>query len=122
MYKIVSSNYFLYFMMLCTVSNTIFLTLDSYPKRDIGNYVELINEYYTIIFVIEFFMKLLGLGIKGYFLDAFNILDCSIVVISVVDIIISNTSNSSNASIVIAIRAFRVISLFKLARTWRRFH
>jgi hypothetical protein len=66
-------------------------------------------------------MKLIGLGIKGYFLDAYNLLDCAIVVASVVDIIISNSS-SNNTSFVSAIRAFRVISLFKLARTWRRFH
>jgi hypothetical protein len=67
-------------------------------------------------------MKLLGLGIKGYFLDAFNILDCAIVVGSAIDIIISNSIERNNDSFVTAMRAFRVISLFKLARTWKRFH
>jgi hypothetical protein len=67
-------------------------------------------------------MKLIGLGFKGYVLDAFNILDCAIIMASVIDIIISNSFEKNNTSFVTAMRAFRVVSLFKLARTWKRFH
>jgi|LauGreDrversion4_2_1035121.scaffolds.fasta_scaffold1026748_1 hypothetical protein len=67
-------------------------------------------------------MKLLGLGIKGYFLDPFNILDCSILIATSIDIIISNSSERNDKNFVVAIRAFRNISIFKLARTWKRLH
>jgi voltage-gated sodium channel len=42
---------------------------------------------FSAIFIIEMFVKLIGLGFRHYFQDTFNILDCFIVIASIFDII-----------------------------------
>jgi len=69
-------------------------------------------------------IKLLGMGFKLYFRDKFNIFDCFIVVISTVDIVILVTLSStfSGRGFISALRAFRMLRVFKLAKSWQKFH
>lgn len=68
-------------------------------------------------------LKLMGLGFKYYFRDAFNILDSIIVFTSIIDMGLAySKSESTNPNIGTSLRGFRVLSLFKLAKTWQRFN
>lgn len=51
------------------------------------NLFDLINNIFSGIFVLEMIIKLIGLGIKGYVRDYFNIFDCIIVLIGIADVI-----------------------------------
>lgn len=67
-------------------------------------------------------IKLIGLGFKEYASDGFNVFDCVIVVISVVELLLSlsNVEFSSNGAISV-FRAVRLLRVFKLARSWTSF-
>lgn len=67
-------------------------------------------------------IKLLGLGFKEYSQDGFNIFDCTIVVISVVEYMIKLLKiNFSSGGALSALRAVRLLRVFKLARSWVSF-
>lgn len=95
--------------------NTIVLAMDKYPGG-YGKSLENLNYVFTTFFILEMLLKLLGLGLIGYFTDPYNIFDCVIVVSSAVDLIVSLVVQRESSSLVIAIRAFRLMRLFKLAK------
>jgi hypothetical protein len=72
--------------------NTIVLATDKYPDWDVGmlDFLHLTNTIFTIIFTAEVVFKLIGLGVRGYISDRFNIFDCIIVIISLVDMIMTS--------------------------------
>ena len=109
------------FIMTCIIANTCILAMDGYPHSYIASNLKTIDYFFASVFIIELVLKLIALGVKLYFLDPFNILDCIIVMVTVVDIIVNLNSNSS-ANMGTALRGLRVIGLFRLAKTWKRFH
>ena len=46
------------------------------------------NWFFTFVFVVEMFMKILALGMSGYLDDKWNQLDMVIVILSVIGIIL----------------------------------
>ena len=56
----------------------------------------------------------MGLGIREYIRDAFNIFDSVVVAISLVELVIGGGGGSA----VSALRAFRLFRIVKLARSW----
>jgi hypothetical protein len=69
-----------------------------------------VNLVFTIIFTLEVVLKLLGLGIKGYGQDYFNLFDALIVVISIAEMFAAEGGPLS------ALRAFRLFRIFKIFR------
>jgi voltage-dependent calcium channel L type alpha-1D len=80
-----------------------------------------VNSFFSVVFIVELILKLLGLGFRHYFQDPFNGFDCFIVTTSFADLIISNIGVETNINALTALRTFRLIRLFKLARTWKQF-
>jgi hypothetical protein len=52
------------------------------------------NTAFFGIFLIEMIIKLIGFGFKQYFVDSYNSFDAFIVLVSVIDICISNLAGS----------------------------
>jgi voltage-dependent calcium channel L type alpha-1D len=77
--------------------------------------------------VVEIILKLLAFGIKSFFKGSwFNTFDLLIVISSLIDIIIANvviqkSSMKKSGSVITALRGFRLLRIFKLARSWKRF-
>ncbi|XP_036593864.1 sodium channel protein type 11 subunit alpha [Trichosurus vulpecula] len=100
---------------ICIIVNTVFMAMEHYKKEqafdhmlNVGNYV------FTGIFVAEMFFKIIALDPYYYFLRPWNIFDSIIVVLSLVEIIITNVANS-NLSL---LRSLRLLRVFKLAKSW----
>ncbi len=92
--------------------------------------LENLNFMFFFIFLFEVLIKLTGLGFSAFFYDGFNIFDLIIILISCVDSIfkiilaVSLSQMESNRAIKSAlstIRAFRLLRIFKLATTWKKF-
>lgn len=70
-------------------------------------------------------IKLIGLGLKNYLLDRFNIFDAIIVILSLVDFSINVAGvipeDDENSGIFSAFRAMRILRVIKLARKWKAF-
>ena len=127
-HEILESQYFNGFIIAAIVSNTLILSLDKYPidlKR--VEVLEKLNYLFTAIFVVEIIIKLLAFGFKTFFKGSwFNSFDLLIVIGSLVDIIIANavldeSENKRSGSVITALRGFRLLRVFKLARSWKRF-
>ena len=74
---------------MCIILNTIVLGFDGYPaKVEVSIFIEHINMFFILIFVIEMILKMIGIGFKMYFKDAANIFDFIVVVISMVDVVL----------------------------------
>jgi hypothetical protein len=72
------------------IFNAVMLSLDSYPENSqITFYTDKLNLAFTVFFIIEMVIKLLGYGLREYFADGYNIFDCLIVLASIVEIFIS---------------------------------
>jgi hypothetical protein len=66
--------------------------------------------------------KLVGLGFKEYAEDSFNLFDCTVVVISLVESAIAWIGvEGGGGSGISALRAVRLLRVFKLARSWNSF-
>jgi hypothetical protein len=68
-------------------------------------------------------IKLIGLGIKFYVKDKYNLFDFILVLISTIDIILSGLKGKklSGSKALLALRAFRLLRIFKLAKSWKSF-
>jgi hypothetical protein len=81
------------------------------------------------IFFFEMVTKLIGLGLKAYLYDPYNIFDAVIVSLSTIDTVIYILSewfgfagDTAAHSLLQAVRTFRLLRIFKLASTWKRFN
>ena len=107
----------------CIVINTVLLACDRFPiSKGDTNELEFYNNILSWIFIIEMFIKMIGLGLKDYVADSFNIFDCSVVMISIVEQIIGWIGvNMGSGGAISALRAIRLLRVFKLARSWTSF-
>jgi len=66
--------------------NTVVLAIDDFPQSVQKEHtLAIFNEFFTWAFFAEMLMKLLGLGIKNYVRDNFNLFDAVVVLFSLVD-------------------------------------
>lgn len=68
-------------------------------------------------------LRLIGLGLKVYLKDGFNIFDGLIVILSCTEWFLGRFNQATNAknkqkSLFIALRSFRMIRIFKIVRSW----
>lgn len=74
---------------MCIIYNTYLLSCDQYPiTREQMSRNEFLNETMSWIFFSEMMIKILGLGFKEYAADNFNVFDCSVVMVSLIEYII----------------------------------
>ena len=63
--------------------------MDRYPQLTAeDNLLEILNIVFYTIFLAEMLIKITGLGFKKYIKNYFNSFDCTIVIISSIDVII----------------------------------
>lgn len=67
-------------------------------------------------------IKIIGLGLKEYLRDTFNLFDAIIVVFSIGEFIYSMFYVDSNggSGALTAFRAFRLLRIFKLTKRWKK--
>ena len=86
--------------------------------------LKILNNVFVWVFTVEMLAKMIGLGLQNYARDKFNLFDCLIVIVSLVDFTLSITIGSegeSDSGIMSAFRALRLLRVVKLARHWKAF-
>ena len=116
---------FTMFITILIVLNTVVLAFDSYPvntdRQEIANQI---NDVIIWLFFAEMIIKLIGMGVKEYTRDPFNIFDAILVIISLADFIlmqIPEISENGSGGALSAFRGIRLLRVFKLARSWKSF-
>ena len=79
--------------------------------------LESANTIFVVIYLLEMLLKSFGLGIKAYCLSIFNLFDAFLVIVSFVEIGLSEQTDS-NLSALVVLRGLRVFRVLKLASTW----
>lgn len=114
---LVGSSLFNYFMTLCIALNTLVLALNHYGiDQDMASVLDTANLTFTIIFAAEMGLKIIGLGVIGYFRDKMNDFDCIIVTFSIIELVFLS---GSGLSALRALRVFRAFRAFRVARLFR---
>jgi len=112
-YDIQASQLFSRIVITAIIANTAVLGWDRYPiSDDEAAKLELANTVFTFLFLVEFIVKVSGLGPKGYVSEPFNVFDGIIVVSSLVELAIGGGG---------ALRALRMLRMFKiinLSKEW----
>ena len=114
-------NFGIYFLIL---GNTVTLALYRYDQSDLQTrMLEICDIIFVWAFFVEMIMKLIGLGVRKYLRDNFNIFDGVIVIISLVDfsITLANDSDDNEGGILNVFRALRLLRVIKLGRKWTNF-
>ena len=94
--------------------NTLCLALESYEQADwMVTLLDAANLFFTIVFLLEMLIKLLGLGFSDYAKDNFNLFDAFIVIMSYVEIFLPGEDSSLSV-----LRAFRLLRIFKIIKSW----
>lgn len=82
------------------------------------------NIVFFVFFFFEMIIKLVGLGPVTYIKDSYNVFDCLVVTLSIVDVSLSYSTPQDDINngrgAISAFRAFRLLRVFKLAKSWRR--
>ena len=107
-------------MTLCVLVNTIGMGMEAYDmdaklKADL----DLMNDIFTWIFIVELVIKLLARGVKKYVSEKFNLLDGGVVLLSIVEIIMNSVGGGGGAGNLQAFRTVRVFRTFRVLRVTR---
>ena len=101
------------FIVLCIFCNTVVLAAEHHGQSEIQNEISTwANFVFTIIFGIEFVLKLIALNPVRYIKDGFNVLDGLIVIISFVELGLGGDGTFT------VFRAFRLLRVFKLLKNF----
>ena len=113
------------FISISIIVNTIILALDSYPVNiKLQMFIEWANIMFTVIFLFECGVRMLGYGAKIYFKDVANLFDFIVILFSLADLVslyLSQTAGSSGMNAIQTLRVFRLLRVFKLAKIWSEF-
>ena len=111
----VSSSFFDNLMTVAVAINTIVLALDHHGiSKDEEKTLTDMNFYFTIIFITEMGLKLIGLGPVAYLQDKMNYLDGMVVILSIFEL-----AFLSGGGALSAFRAVRIMRTFRVLRVAR---
>ena len=117
------SNFMENFLLVAVMLNTCVLAMDGLFTSDesialLGKF----NLVFTIIFIVEMGLKILGFGIKGYVGDKMNLFDALIVLLSIVELVMpssDSTGEEEEQTKGSAVSAFRTVRIFRIFRALR---
>ena len=119
--RVVKSNIYENFFILCVVVNTVILTMDHYGiEISESNTLQSFNYVFTMIFSVEMGLKIIAIGIVKYIQDKMNYLDGSVVILSLVEVIVSSGGGALSAFRTVRIfRTFRVLRVARILKTMK---
>lgn len=105
-------------MTVCVFANTIILSMDRYGiDANTQSILTSFNTFFTIIFSVEMFLKIFGIGIVKWLRDKMNYMDGFIVILSLVELIFMSGSGAFSAFK--SIRMLRTLRVLRVARLLR---
>lgn len=119
-HNVVTSKYFDLAIAAVIGLNVITMALEYYMMPIALEYaLKIFNYFFTAVFILESFMKLVALGFKIYLKEKWNQLDVLIVVLSVVGIVLEELETNIipiNPTIIRVMRVMRIARVLKLLK------
>ncbi|XP_053327227.1 sodium channel protein type 2 subunit alpha-like [Spea bombifrons] len=100
---------------ICIILNTIFMAMEhAHMTTHFKNMLTVGNQVFTGIFAAEMVFKLIALDPYYYFQKGWNIFDCLIVCLSLIEFLFPDKKTGGFS----ILRSFRLLRVFKLAKSW----
>jgi hypothetical protein len=116
---------FEYFFILIVLLNCVILVLNSFGlSYETQNTLDILSQYINYIFIAEMAFKIFAFGLKKYCKDIMNLLDGTVVLITVFETIynyILSENGSSNLKALKTIRLLRTLRILRITRLLRKF-
>lgn len=104
-----------YFILCLVIVNTLLIFIQEFQLN--GNILDYFEPLFTILFVVEMFVKIKSFGFSKYISDAWNRLDFILVILSIPSLaILFFNDNTFQFNILLTLRIFRVFKFFRLIR------
>ena len=119
MHEIAVSRNFENFIFGCICFNVLLLTLSWYgSSQKQTKIIDNINKSLLGVYIVEFVIKIIAFGF-GYFREGWNLLDFSVVLAAVVELLLEEFSNHNGSATLAIIRCFRIVRVMKLIRNFK---
>ena len=108
--------------MAAVLANTAVMALASYGITvELAANLDSANLFFTWFFICEMVLKFAAIGVRKYFADKMNFLDCGIVSLSIMEMILTAVSGGAggNLSAFKTIRVLRTLRVLRIARLLR---
>ncbi|XP_058804886.1 voltage-dependent T-type calcium channel subunit alpha-1G isoform X2 [Phymastichus coffea] len=119
-HNVVTSKYFDLAIAAVIGLNVVTMAMEFYMMPKALTYaLKIFNYFFTAVFILESFMKLIALGIHLYLKDKWNQLDIGIVILSVVGIVLEEVESKIipiNPTIIRVMRVLRIARVLKLLK------
>ncbi|XP_076312220.1 voltage-dependent T-type calcium channel subunit alpha-1G-like [Tachypleus tridentatus] len=119
-HNIVTSKYFDLAIAAVIGLNVVTMAMEFYMMPlELVYALKIFNYFFTAVFILEAFMKVLALGIRRYLKDRWNQLDVVIVILSIVGIILEEMESEVipiNPTIIRVMRVLRIARVLKLLK------
>lgn len=121
MLKIVAkSSIFDHSMLISVLMNTFVMASEAHENtKDFKDKLESANLVFTYIFIFEMGIKLLSIGPKKYVMETMNIIDGSVVLLSIVELSMTTGGDGSQLSAFRTIRILRTLRVLRVVRILR---
>ena len=106
-------------ILLVILLNAVIIFLEEFNIKNEALYI--MDIACTVIFVIEMIVKHMKLGIKGYWSTGWNILDGTLVILSIPSLLSLITTIEFDLSILLILRLFRVLRFFRVIHFFPNF-
>ena len=107
-------------MLISVLLNTIVMSMDRYDLEEYEkNILEDFNSFFTWIFIIEMSMKLTAIGPKKYVSEVMNIVDGSVVWLSIIEMVLAGDGEQGSLQAFRSIRIFRTFRVLRVVRILR---
>ena len=91
------------------MGNTISLGVTWYGEpKGVTYSILALNYFFSSVFILEAILKLVGLGVKPFFKDNWNVFDFTVVLVTIIAEIVSQAGGSEIGAAVNFVRAIRV--------------
>nr|BAA13136.2 voltage-dependent calcium channel [Heterololigo bleekeri] len=116
--KCVKTQGFYWFVIILVFLNTLCVASEHYGQAEWHTEFLYVMEFaFLALFMSEMLIKMYGLGVRLYFQSSFNIFDCVVILVSIIEVIWSAIKDGSSFGIS-TLRALRLLRMFKVTRYW----
>ena len=119
--RLVTSDSFSHMATFLVLTNMALMCMPYHGMSDgYASKIERVSTTISLIFMLEMFLKLLGLGCIGYWSDKWNMLDGTIVSLSIFEMIMTALASGTGIklSFLRMLRLLRVLRVLRLMRSW----
>ncbi|XP_053175429.1 sodium channel protein type 4 subunit alpha-like [Scomber japonicus] len=117
LYTFVTDPFFELGIVICLIVNIMFLSMEHYPMTEtFEGVLSRTDLFFVFIYTLEMILKLVAMGLSGYFKMSWNVFEFAIVCSSLSELILADIEGYA------MMRSFGLLRVIRLAKWWPAFN